>query len=723
MSRKILLLMIVSITVTTQSLFALGLGEIKLKSGLNQPLNAEIVLLSIRGESNDQLKARLGSDIDFSRTGIDRLYFLTKIKFETITKANGQRVIHLTTKDAVKEPFLNFLVDLEWPNGKLLREYTLLLDPPVFDDAPEITVTPVTQAPRKAQRTPTKTQSRSTVTKPKWQGDIFGPTSAADTLWSIAAKTRPSRSISMNQAMVTLFEANPDAFMRGNINNLKRGATLRIPDEETFSQITQREALRMIAAHNDNWRSGKRMAPRVVMDTSDSSSSSSPTTSSYDDTGRLSLSTDEVSNGAGGSTAHDSLTEENNEVLKEQNESLQTQAESDATRIEQLERLLELKNEQLASIQNREKEISEDASTDTSQDTAPAETPTAVPVEVAESESNSEPMDVTPTAVNQPESKGMVDAIIDGEYNLYLGIAGALVLLMLIGSIMRRRNSDTSYQDAIASSAPVERENNTYKVNAEELPESADEVLTEEADEVDFSDPDLGTTESSDPLGEADIYIAYGKFEQAESLLLASIEDDPERFELNSKLLECYAEMKDQEKFEAQVESLSDAMASDSEYTNNIKDLYQSTWPEGQLFSETNETYEDDATNDDVNDINEVDELDDAEEFSFEDDNSESFEESFEEPEEMAENNEFEESVDELPSTEDVFGEESLDLENDINESEADADDVDTQLDLAKAYVEMGDFEGTREIIKEIMESGTEKQCAEAQEILDTINA
>ena len=326
MARKFLLMCVVCFVTASTTLMALGLGEIKLKSGLNQPLEAEIVLLSVRGESNEQLKGNLGSNTDFDRSGIERLFFLTKIRFDTITKKNGQKVLHLSTEDAVKEPFLNFLVNLEWPNGRLLREYTLLLDPPIFDDAPETKIAPaVTQSRPTTPARTERTTPRYVEKKPQWEGDIYGPTSKTDTLWGIASKVRPGRSVTIQQAMVTIFEANPDAFMRGNINNLKRGAEIRVPDSETFNQISQREALRMIAAHNENWKSGKRMPPAVVMDTAAEGSISRPKVKQTTDSGRLSLSTDDSESGSGGSSASGALTEEENEVLKHDNEVLQQQ--------------------------------------------------------------------------------------------------------------------------------------------------------------------------------------------------------------------------------------------------------------------------------------------------------------------------------------------------------------------------------------------------------------
>jgi len=394
-------------------------------------------------------------------------------------------------------------------------------------------------------------------------------------------------------------------------------------------------------------------------------------------------------------------------VLKQQNESLETQAQSDSQRIEQLERLLELKNEQLASIQNRDK-VTEEPTTNTSEDTPATENTNAVVTKT-------EPLDdMTPTAM--PKPKTITDEFLAGNYNLYLGLLGLTVILLLLISIIRRRNNDTSYQDAVAASKPVKRESPlAASVIADELPESADQVLSEENDiPLQAEDNSIEPTEKSDPLGEADIYIAYGKFEQAESLLLSAISDTPEREELTVKLLECYAEMNNEENFTNLVNNTSLDLESDSELFTNIEDLYSATWPTGEFFSDEQNT-ESDVTNEAP-----------TEEFSFEDDTAQN-------------DDDIESNIDGLPSTEDVFGEadfddeltesindseqlESAEIENNDSADNDDSDDIDTQLDLARAYVEMGDFEGTREIISEIIESGSEKQKVQAQEILDSIN-
>ena len=692
MARKILLVLLVYFATSSLSLMALGLGEIKLKSGLNQPLDAEISLLSVRDETNEQLRGSLGSIADFDRSGIEKLYFLSKIRFETITKAGGAKVLHLTTKEAVKEPFLNFLVNLEWPNGRLLREYTILLDPPIFDEAPKRTITPAAAAPSRSQAK--STTPKAAVAKQQWQGDIYGPTSSNDTLWGIAAKVRPDSSVTMQQAMVTIFEANPDAFMRGNINNLKRGAEIKVPDSETFNQVSQRDALRMIAVHNENWKSGKKSTPVVVMDTSSKNSDSSSYKPKTTDSGRLSLSIDDTPADTGASSATDVLTEEENEILKQQNENLQEQTQTDAEKIEQLERLLELKNEQLASLQNSSDDMPTITESATDSNVEPAPTPVPVP------------------AVEQQKEISIIDGVMSGVYNLYLGIAGAIVLLFLLVSVFRRKNQDVDYNSAISASNNKAASKITAVDPIDNLPNIADNILAG-SDISDYEEPDIVVKDAADPLGEADIYIAYGKLEQAESLLLNALADNAEDVELNTKLLECYAEMDEQDKFEERVEILSSAMDSDSELKHFIEDLYQTAWPEGKMFANLADEY-DDGTDD-------FDEQQDED-----DEETEEFDEQLTIDDDLSDDD-LDENLDALPSTQDVFGEdladidvEDIDIEDDDDEYDSD-DDIDTQLDLARAYVEMGDFEGTREIIQEIMETGTKQQCKEAQVILDSI--
>ena len=139
-----------------ENVAALGLGEIDLKSALNQPLEAEVALLSATDAELQEVKVNIGSTAAFDNAGIERPLFLTKLRFEVKANAEGKPVVRITSRDAVQEPFLDFLLELSWSKGRLLREYTVLVDPPVAMPA----TAPALQAPVAQTVTPS---SRSTV--------------------------------------------------------------------------------------------------------------------------------------------------------------------------------------------------------------------------------------------------------------------------------------------------------------------------------------------------------------------------------------------------------------------------------------------------------------------------------------------------------------------------------------------------------------------------------
>ena len=130
--RKLALAVGLASVLGSEMAIALGLGEIKLNSTLNQPLNAEIKLLQTRELSLDEILIGLAGKDDFKNAGVDRVFFLSDLKFQVIMGAAGSTVVRVTSKKPVLEPYLNFLVETQWPTGRILREYTLLMDLPVF---------------------------------------------------------------------------------------------------------------------------------------------------------------------------------------------------------------------------------------------------------------------------------------------------------------------------------------------------------------------------------------------------------------------------------------------------------------------------------------------------------------------------------------------------------------------------------------------------------------
>ncbi|MEY8262787.1 MAG: FimV/HubP family polar landmark protein, partial [Bermanella sp.] len=275
---------------------ALGMGDIELESALNQPLNAHIKLIKASELEDWEIKPDLASSLEFQKSGIEHVFFLNNLKFK-IERVGEDVFIRLSSKQPVVEPFLNFLVQVDWPNGRLLREYTLLLDPPVFSeewvepvtapahekladeftgeadssdatlpgmgvsDADDLSDIPdvvadsdISDLPDVAEQTSEKTVAAPLALKDAAVKEAAAPKTytvrADDTLWEVALRTRPHRSITPQQAMLAIQDLNPDAFIGGNINRLKKNQVLRLPNEEQVRNRSFKQSVSQVAFQN-----------------------------------------------------------------------------------------------------------------------------------------------------------------------------------------------------------------------------------------------------------------------------------------------------------------------------------------------------------------------------------------------------------------------------------------------------------------------------------------
>lgn len=210
---------------------ALGLGEITLHSALNQPLEAEIELLEVADLSSSDLLVRLASADAFSRSGVDRLFFLNDLRFTPLLRG-GNSVIRVVSSQPVREPYLNFIVEVARPNGALLREYTLLLDPPGSSAYRSVAAVPEVRA---ASAPPVVSPASATAAAPRVmpvaEAGVRYRVVSGDSLWKIAADLRVAGSQASQQALMRDIHAlNPQAFSGGDINRLRAGADLLLPD-------------------------------------------------------------------------------------------------------------------------------------------------------------------------------------------------------------------------------------------------------------------------------------------------------------------------------------------------------------------------------------------------------------------------------------------------------------------------------------------------------------
>ena len=229
------------------STLALGLGEITLNSSLNEPLEAEIVVLSSEDLEHGQLLVSLASHEAFERAGISRDFFLSQMQFSVYRNTDDLHIIKIVTEQPVVEPYLNFLIQLQWPAGRVMREYTLLLDLPIFaQDQQALEVAPAVQSPTGQKQSPAATQtgvleSASKSNSEPLIGQPREPLSGeehqviiGDTLWNVAQRLRP-RSTTILQTMDSLYRHNADAFVEGDANRIKAGSVLRLPSFDEIS--------------------------------------------------------------------------------------------------------------------------------------------------------------------------------------------------------------------------------------------------------------------------------------------------------------------------------------------------------------------------------------------------------------------------------------------------------------------------------------------------------
>lgn len=256
----------VTLLVFPYVIYAAGLGKLTLSSALGQPLKAEIDLVAVRDDESSSLTANLASQEAFRQAGISYKPFFSSLEIAIDTRSNGDSYIRITSPNVINEPFLNMLVELNWASGRLMREYTVLLDPvdsaapepvaPAIVDVPVAVEADFDEPEVQAEPVIEQVQAEPAVVSEAFSGDTYGPVSQGDTLSKIAQQVSPD-SANLNQIMIALFRANQDAFIGGNINLLKVGEILRIPSSSEISEITEMEANAEVKVHVADWRNYK----------------------------------------------------------------------------------------------------------------------------------------------------------------------------------------------------------------------------------------------------------------------------------------------------------------------------------------------------------------------------------------------------------------------------------------------------------------------------------
>ena len=547
---------------------ALGMGEGRILTNLNEPLRAEIELRRADDVPQEQIRVSLASEEDFDRAGINKMHFLRQLDFELTRSDDGQLMIEVSTDAPVREPFLNFLVDVTWPSGRVMRQYAFLVDPPERPDEEEA-VGPEAEATDTAEpEDPGFEVEADPEPEEEPEGEVYGPTASNDRLWNIAGEYSPSDDLTRQQVMLAIQDLNPDAFVDGNINRLRQGHVLRLPSEEQARTRSANAAVQEVMAQNEAFETPAAPEEAVVDATDEEPEeevAAEPTpepaaeadddelriVTAEGDTDAAALAGNDIGNGEGELSA---ALEELDRVERDRDE-MSERVEELEEQVETMEQLLELKDDQLAEMQQRMEEIEEREAElaerearleEDEEDTADV----AAAPEPDEPAPEEEPVEPDPAADEDPVPTsvgGFVDRMVnDTRYQIGAG-AIALALLGLLWGLARRNAArEEAFYEQIRDVAETEEGDDVLDLG-DEAPGSEDEG-------GDVSGEDQP---GDDALAEADVYMAYGRSDQAAQHLEEAISREPSRSDLRVKLLEAYAHAGDSENFEKQYRELS----------------------------------------------------------------------------------------------------------------------------------------------------------------------
>jgi pilus assembly protein FimV len=385
MNRSLKLSMLIALALGSTQVMALDLGQVQVKSTLGQPLLAEIPLHAANPAELQNLVVQLASSEDFVRAGIAGGRTSIPLHFSVAGSGSGERVIRITSSVAVDDPFLDLLIEVNGKAGKSVREFTILLDPPGTVAAPAAAMASAAaySAPTEAVATAVAPTTPTAPTAPPRQAHAaaaapattraaavssaqYGPVARGQTLSAIARTASPA-GVDVHQMLLALKQANPDAFYRDNINALKTGAVLRVPTASEAQNMAVAAAIAEVSRQNSDWRAGTTVKPATVADAATrASASSAPSSTSRSAGDRLALVPAKDGNGAqahgagsadnGGKSAasiHQDLlrTQESIASLQQQGTDLKTRLTDLADINSKNEHLLSLKDNQIAELQ------------------------------------------------------------------------------------------------------------------------------------------------------------------------------------------------------------------------------------------------------------------------------------------------------------------------------------------------------------------------------------
>ncbi len=613
--------------------YTAGLGKLNVNSGLGEPLRAEVELLSVTPEELSSLTAAIASEEAYSTQGITRLGIHNNIKVDLAKNANGSPVLRLRSSQPISDPYLDMLIQVDWSSGRLLREYTVLLDPPEYKpaiDSSALTVNKASTSSSSSASNSSSSTQRPAASKRSNKANIesdagqTGPdeltTKRGDTLNSIAKEMQVD-GVSIDQMLVGLFENNKEAFTNGNMNRLKVGQIIKAPSKEILTAINARQARQAVKIHSTNWNSYRNslaggIATAPVAEELEQKQSASGKIATAEDKAKPATtgSQDVVKLSAGDKVAtktdkEASVNAEAKILALQEDATAQEKALKETLdrtaalekQIEDMQKLLTLKSQTMQSLQENaggvtkplegSVAVSPEVNSQVIPEVKPEVTPTPEVNPTPEikpiPEVKKDPAIVTAPLVTEPESEpSLTGNLLGGTDPVILGGLAGLTLLGVGWLFLRnkRRKELDSFERGILTSGGL-RANTVFGNTTGNANTSDTSFLTDFAQSADGNMID---TNDVDPIAEAEVYMAYGRDAQAEEILKDAITKEPKRYELHLKLLEMYAGRKDSSAFETIAGELYTTLGADDPTWAKVAELGAKLEPSNPLYDVSN---------------------------------------------------------------------------------------------------------------------------------------
>jgi len=598
------------------SSFAAGLGRLSVDSALGEPFKAEIELLAVSADEFSTLVASIASEQAYAEQGITRLGIHSNIKVEVAKNAAGEPVLKLRSSQVISDPYLDMLIQVDWASGRLQREYTILLDPPGYKQQAELAEPLPTQAPvvnnvitntpvatsasadanpgnPKKPAKPTKTANavNTAAQKPAVAAsEKPDATKRGDTLYSIA-KQLQVEGVSLDQMLIGLYENNKEAFSSSNMNQLKVGQIIKMPTKDSLSAVTTQQATEQVKVHSANWNAYRdSLAAKVAVapaqqELEQKQAASGKIATAADKALAVKKGPQDVVKLSAGEKAAKDTQNLNAKISMQQDEtaardkSLKEAQQRTAvleTQIVDMKKMLALKNQAMSDAQKTaEQAAAENKPVAIPGNAAVVEKPVAALVAVKPAKTT----DLGLTPELEPSLWRKLVNLVD---LTLLSAVASIALLTAAWMILRnkRRKDLDNFERGILTSGGL----NSSTVFGNTSGRSSTTDTSFLTDFVRSADGTMIDTHDVDPIAEAEVYMAYGRDAQAEEILKDAISKEPQRYELQLKLLEMYAARKDNSAFEAVAADLYSRLGADDATWKKVAAMGVTFAPDNPLY-------------------------------------------------------------------------------------------------------------------------------------------